>query len=299
MTISATRRRFFKFLQGAPAAMTLFGRASGAQPRASDEYVNPKRVLLWESTRKEIREALQSGRLKAAIIPTGSTEQHNEHLAMICDTACATLVAQQAALHLYPQVTVTTPCPIGYSPYHMERPGTLWIRKETFLAYVHDVINSLKDHGFKTVYIVNGHAGNHKFLQDALPEWREKFGLTLDANSYWNGYTPEDLKEYVKSGAGVSHAAEFETSLLLAAFPDRVRRFTMEEYDRAGLDFDKETILTPAGENARDRARQEQALLATAEKGQALISIATRFIQGKLQRMIAASEAGKPWPPAA
>ena len=298
MKTNQSRRSFFGSLRGA-LGMGLLGRTlKGGEtplPPPAEGYVNPKRVLLWECTRKEIREALQAGHLKAAIIPTGSTEQHNEHLAMICDTACATLISQQAALRLYPQVTVTTPCPIGYSPYHMERPGTLWIHKETFLAYVYDVINSLKFHGIKTVYVVNGHAGNHKFLQDALPEWRQKFGITIDANSYWNGYTPEDLKKYLQSGAGVSHAAEFETSLLMAAFPDRVRRFTMEEYDQAKLDFDKETVITPAGENARDRARQEQALLATAEKGQALITIATRFIEEKLRKMIAATEAGKPW----
>ena len=44
------------------------------------QYVNPDRVVLGECTRKEIREALQRGKLKAAIIPIGATEQHNEHL---------------------------------------------------------------------------------------------------------------------------------------------------------------------------------------------------------------------------
>jgi len=83
--------------------------------RASDRYVDPRKVLLWESTRKEIREALEGGRLKAAVLPTGSTEQHNEHLAMIQDTASALLVAQQAALQLYPQVIVADPVPVGIS----------------------------------------------------------------------------------------------------------------------------------------------------------------------------------------
>ena len=72
----------------------------------------------------------------------------------------------------------------------------------------------------------------------------------------------------------------------------------MEEYERAKLDFDQEVVLTGPGENARDRARQEQALLATVEKGEALITIATQFIAGKLQKMIAATASGKPWPPA-
>ena len=36
---------------------------------ARTRYVNPSRVMLGECTRKEIRQALQSGNLKAAIIP--------------------------------------------------------------------------------------------------------------------------------------------------------------------------------------------------------------------------------------
>jgi creatinine amidohydrolase len=198
-------------------------------------------------------------------------------------------------MELYPQVTVATPCPVGYSPYHMERPGTLALRKETFLAYVEDIIDSLRTYGIRNILVVNGHAGNHQFLQDSLPQWREKMKITLDAVSYWNGYTPEDFKKHMESNAGVSHAAEFETSLLLAAFPGRVRRFTLEEYDKAKLDFDKETVLTRAGENSRDRARQQQALLGTAEKGEQLIAIATRFVAGRLTRMMAATDAGKPW----
>ncbi len=277
--------------------------AAGGRP------IRPQKVLLWENTRKEVREALAKGDLKAAIIPTGSTEQHNEHLALICDIACATMVAQQAALRLYPQVTVSTPCPVGYSPYHMARKGTLTVRKETFRAYVFDVIKSLRAHGIRTMLVVNGHGGNHRLLQDALPEWRKDLGITLDAVSYWNGYTDEDFERHQDSGAGVSHAAEFETSLLLAAFPDRVRPFTLGKYDQADLKYESEADLSPgvreflkpfkiAGENGRDRTRQEQALLATAEKGEALIGIATRFVAGRIEAMMAATEKGTPWPAA-
>ena len=65
-------------------------------------YVNPYRVMLGECTRKEIREALQSGELKAAIIPIGATEQHNEHLSLDLDIVLSTFISQQAALQLYP-----------------------------------------------------------------------------------------------------------------------------------------------------------------------------------------------------
>ena len=57
-------------------------------------------VRLWKLTRREVREALAAGRFRAAILPTGSTEQHNEHLAMEHDTASALHVAYHAALAL-------------------------------------------------------------------------------------------------------------------------------------------------------------------------------------------------------
>ena len=69
-------------------------------------------VRLWKLTRKQVREKLASGKLKSAFLPTGSTEQHNEHLAMEHDTASAVYVAHQAALALYPTVVVSTPIPV-------------------------------------------------------------------------------------------------------------------------------------------------------------------------------------------
>ena len=56
-----------------------------------------KSVLLWENQRRYVREAIDAGTLKGAIIPTGSTEQHNEHLAMYHDTQSAVYVSKLAA----------------------------------------------------------------------------------------------------------------------------------------------------------------------------------------------------------
>ena len=84
-----------------------------------------KSVLLWENQRRYIREAIDAGELKGAIVPTGSTEQHNEHLAMIHDTASASHVSELAAEKLRPQVIVTTPLAIGVSEHWMDHKGTL------------------------------------------------------------------------------------------------------------------------------------------------------------------------------
>ena len=270
--------------------------------KAGGSFVNPKKVLLWENTRKEIRESLASGRLKAAILPTGSVEQHNEHMALIADVAISTLISQQVALQLYPRVLVAPPSPCGYAPYHMARKGTITLRKETFQAYVFDVLDSLKAHGIRNILVLNGHGGNHQPLQEILPAWRRKLGINLDADSYWSAISKETMDQIIESEKRTSHAGEFETSIYLAAFPDRVRAFTMEEYDGADLNY--ESHFPPGiqkflerdsrsrqkglrGENKRDRARQKEALLATAEKGEAIVATATQFFSKRLGKMIA------------
>lgn len=278
-------------------------------------YVNPDKVLLWELTRREVRESLENGSIKAAILPTGSTEQHNEHLALCTDFAMATIISQQVALRMYPNAIVSTPCPVGYAPYHMGRKGTLTLRKETFQAYVFDVLESLIAHGINTILVVNGHAGNHAPIQEMLPDWRTDLGITLDLVSYWQVYSDEDLKQYVythkKYGASVNHAAEFETSVVQAAWPERVRSVNMRQYDDAKLDYDKEAdpsfskfyirhfgkpYYGDGNENITDRTRQEQALHSKPENGLNLIGIATEKISKILNKMILVSESGGNWP---
>jgi len=110
-------------------------------------------VRLWKLTRRHVRERLEQGLIKGAILPTGSTEQHNEHLSMEHDTASAAHVAYQAALQLYPQTVVATPMAVGISEHWMEFPGTLSLRPETFFTVAYDICESLKRHGIEHILI--------------------------------------------------------------------------------------------------------------------------------------------------
>lgn len=293
MRRSKSRRKFLATLTSAVAAPSLAPRLGKAEAppasnlvRVGDGYIDPRRVLLWESTRREIREGLESGRLKAAIVPTGSTEQHNEHLAMIQDTASAVLVAQQAAIALWPQVTVATPVPVGISPYWMERKGTLTLRPETFLAMVYDICNSLRQHGLKTIFIVNGHGGNDKPLKEHMAEFRSKLGVNIEACSYWDAFAEganrEEARKLMESGLEniPGHSAEFETSFALAAFPERIHR--------DGVDYEKVKLtLKDPKDAADDRRYYSDSLKARAEKGEALIRIAVDWVSGRLRQMMA------------
>ena len=117
-------------------------------------------VRLWKLTRRQVREAMEAGQVKGAILPAGSTEQHNEHLAMEHDTASALHISYQAALELYPRVVVATPMAVGISEHWMEFRGTLSLRPDTFAAVAYDICDNLRRHGIEHILIVNGHAGN-------------------------------------------------------------------------------------------------------------------------------------------
>ena len=295
MKTSSPRRHFFSSVASLVAAGPV-SRLCASQDlplpssnlaRASDRYVDPRKVLLWESTRKEIRDALEGGRLKAAVLPTGSTEQHNEHLAMIQDTASALLVAQQAALQLYPLVIVADPVAVGISPHWMERKGTLTLRPETFLAMVFDICDSLRQHGIKTIFIVNGHSGNDQMLKTHVAEFRSKLGITIDACSYWDAYhSSEEIRGQVNRimQGGLEkvpgHAGEFETSFALAAWPERIHR--------EGVDYEKvHLVLKDPQDLKNDHTFYYDSSLATAEKGEVLIRIAVDWTVAKLRNLIA------------
>ncbi len=161
---------------------------------------------MWESTRKEFREALEEGRLKDMIVPTGSTEQHNEHLAMIHDTAGAVFIAQQAALRLCPQVMVATPVPVAISPYWMDRKGTLTLSKQTFLSVVFEICQSLAAHGVRKIFILNGQGGNQEPLREAVPDFAKKLNIRIRSASHWAAYTGEIIRRYMAGGRAPGHA---------------------------------------------------------------------------------------------
>lgn len=258
---------------------TLLASVAAAGPNGT--YVNPRKVLLWESTRKEFREALEGGVLKAMIVPTGSTEQHNEHLAMINDTASVTLIAQKAALQLYPSVMVTTPVPVGISPHWMDRKGTLSVRKETFLAFVFDICESLKTHGVERILILNGHGGNVGPLRQSVGEFREKLGINIQFHSYWDAYSRDIVQKYMQSGKAPGHAGEFETSFAMAAFPERIHW--------EGVDYEKIKpqlhIKDPASAKQEEEFAHEAKMASTA-KGEAMITIAVNYVAQQLRQLI-------------
>lgn len=226
-----------------------------------------QRVFVGDLTRKEFRQRMEQGTIKAAIVPTAATEQHNEHLEMIHDTLHATHMAVEAAKRLHPQVVVATPIGIGVSEHWMKHIGTLTVRPEIFCEYVFDVCNSLKRAGVENILILNGHGGNVKPLMRRIDEYRDKLGINLRFQSYWDVYDPALVQQVMENGSLPGHACEYETSTMLVLAPDRVHS---EDIDN------------------------EVAALGRREKGEQLIEPAIVGVTELLRRMIAGEEIDQP-----
>jgi creatinine amidohydrolase len=213
-------------------------------------------MRLQDLTRREFRELMQAGTLRACILPLAAIEQHLEHLAMEHDWRSVTAIARQVADKLAPQVIVAEAVQVGISEHHLVHPGTLTLRPGTFLAVVNDLIRSLVQAGFQNILVLNGHGGNVAPCQTVWDQFLREFQINLQFLSYWDVLTQQDARELLRSGDRLpddlpGHAQEFETSVAMALFPDNVRQAALADQPdptpamadaQRGLEFVERTV---------------------------------------------------------
>ncbi len=228
-------------------------------------------VMLARLTRREFREAIDSGKFTTAIVAVGSNEQHLEHLAMEHDLASVTYIAREAARKLYPRVVVAVPMAVGISEHHMHHKGSISARPGGWLAVLSDVLESLARHGVKNLLVFNGHGGNSLPVMGVIDQWRYGFkntapGVNVQFCSYWDLISREFLLKIMETDIIPGHAKEFETSIGLYLFPENVRQDAMKDQP----DHDP--------------------LLATAEKGRLFVEEAIRrtvdYLNGMMEGRI-------------
>lgn len=235
--------------------------------------------VLGENTRAAIRSSIRDGSLKAAVVPVGATEQHNEHLAMHHDCRSVELVTLRACRELFPCVVMCPTVPVGVSGHWMDHPGTLTLSAATFTSVIFEILDSLRSAGLHRVLIVNGHGGNRRPIVECLDDFRSKLGIQVEQCSYWEAYSPDFIRAHVESGECPGHAAEFETSFALAEFPESVHR-TAGPYPEADV------TIQDAQRAADDRRFFAHARFATAEKGRLYIDEAVRYLVFRLQSLL-------------
>ena len=101
------------------------------------------------------------------VLPVGSTEQHG-YLSLETDNILAERVSAEAAEPL--GVLVLPVLAYGLTPSFASYPGSPTLRLETFHAVLRDLLDSLRDQGFRRFLVVNGHGGNSSG-QSLVREW--------------------------------------------------------------------------------------------------------------------------------
>jgi creatinine amidohydrolase len=176
-------------------------------------------VFLNEMTWPEVKARLP--RVRLAILPTGSLEQHGPHLTFETDVAIATELARRLAQQHFPRVLVAPPLPIGMSNHHMHFPGTVTWSFETFTACLTETIRALHTHGISRFLILNGHGGNRGALSVFCSRIRYQEGIRVAACT-WFELVRDTCYKFISPRR--VHADEIEAAMGLYLAPRIVRR---------------------------------------------------------------------------
>ena len=181
-----------------------------------------KKVLWEEMRRTEIETAARAGGV--VIIPTGSTEQHGNHLPVNTDTNCCFTIARCAAESIddFP-VLVVSPAWCGYSPDHMKFPGAITLKLHTYIDVLTEIAMSIASHGFKKLFLLNGHGGNTGVVNTMRVKLASEDNVVASCigYTYWR-LIDQELQKIGSADGRIGHSGEVETSLQLYLQPDLV-----------------------------------------------------------------------------
>ncbi|MEO6283367.1 MAG: creatininase family protein [Dyadobacter sp.] len=161
------------------------------------------------------------------LLPLGAIEQHGPHMAVATDTDIVTYIARQAEAALPDQVLLCPTLPFGSSHHHLSFGGTISLSPELYTQVITDLVGSFLKNGFRKIVLLNGHGGNITPVKQALAVLSRDYDRALQPNialvTYWElGGKPFAGEPPMESPA-LSHACEYETSMMLHLFPEKVR----------------------------------------------------------------------------
>lgn len=168
------------------------------------------------------------------VLPLGAIEQHGPHMAVSTDTDIVTYLAGQAEKALPGQVLLCPTMPFGSSHHHLSFGGTISISPALYTQVIVEMVGSLLQNGFKRIVLLNGHGGNITPVKQALGTLSKDFAQAAEANialvTYWELAGKPFSGEAPMESPALSHACEYETSMMLHLFPEKV---WMEKAERA------------------------------------------------------------------
>jgi creatinine amidohydrolase len=243
--------------------------------------------VLWNRmTAAELQRAANDGAI--VLLPVASTEQHGPHLATGVDTFLGGEVCRRTAELVAKQqpIVVTPTVWMGLAEHHVAYGGTFSIALSTYHALLRDLCDAILRAGFKKILVVNSHGGNSAALAALTTDLARELDAPIATTSvYALPHKHGSFAPVLQDQKGVRHACEAETSMMMAAFSDCVRKEKLTEAF-GPKDMDSPTLqpllvwksfkdVTPSG--VMGDARR-----ATADKGEMLLAIAAKLLADEL-----------------
>lgn len=203
-------------------------RASAGEPAST--------VFLEEMTSPELRQRIAAG-TTTVLVPIGGTEQNGPHMVLGKHNVRVRILAGQIARQLGDAVVAPV---MAYVPEgsiqppvaHMRFAGTMSISESAFEAVLDGAARSLRQHGFRDVFLLGDHGGYQKSLlrvaQRLNREWAKDGVARMHALPEYYGAAQGGFNASLKakgfSAAEIgTHAGLADTSLALAVDPTLVR----------------------------------------------------------------------------
>lgn len=162
----------------------------------------------WPEVEAYLRDA------HGVFIATGSTEQHGPSGPIGTDALCADAVACRAAELAGALVAP----PLAYTPaqFNMRFPGTVSVSARTFAALFEEIVGALLSHGFKRIYVLNGHGANLAPLAAAVHDiyaTRVDDDIAVRVKSWWDFAAVNALRDELYGHWEGMHATPSEIAI--------------------------------------------------------------------------------------
>ena len=200
-----------------------------------------------------------------------------------------------AVLPAHLPVTFLPAEPVGYSPEHLDVPGTRSLGYGEAVGRWLGIAEGLSGLGIRKFVMLNAHGGNSPLMTVVATEARVGLDMLAVATS-WTRFGQPDGWIAPEDKAIDIHGGDIETSVMLALHPERVDRTKAARFGSRQQDFAARfTHLRAYGPHAfgwkmadlNEQGVAGDASAATAEKGEALLAHCVRGLVALLEDVAA------------